>query len=449
MMRGLMRAPILILCVLLICLPGAARAQGQVTAGPGSPGVPAPPGGAASATAATGALKVFLDCKNTPCYHDYVKTEIAFVDYVTIRESADVHVLVTSLHTGAGGREFAFKFIGQGPFQGVNDEVLFATLPTDTEELSRRSFVRTLKLGLVRYALHSGLGHELSVTHRPGETSQSVAPGSRSGRDPWNYWVLRARVNGSAETEASSKSHSYFGSFSANRTTAAWKLNLWASRDYRKNKYTFSDGETYTGIRESYDVSGLVIKSLTAHWSAGARAYVSRSTYENKDRVLNGAAAVEYSVFPYADSTRRQLTFQYLAGIYAYDYVDETVYGKLRETVGSHTLRASFDLKQTWGSLSADMDYSAYLHDASKNRKSASVEADVRLFKGLALNIYARTSGIHDQLYLPKGDATDEEVLARQRQLATSFRHSLRIGISYTFGSIFSNVVNTRLSNLD
>lgn len=57
-------------------------------------------------------------------------------------------------------------------------------------------------------------------------------------------------------------------------------------------------------------------------------------------------------------------------------------------------------------------------------------------------------AAIADQIYLPVGEATDEEVLARQRQLATSFRHSLHVGISDTFGSVFSNVVNTCLSNL-
>jgi hypothetical protein len=189
------------------------------------------------------------------------------------------------------------------------------------------------------------------------------------------------------------------------------------------------------------------VKSLTSHWSAGTKAFVAQSTYENKDRVLNASAAVEYNVFPYTESTRRQLTFQYVLGVTGYNYIEETVYSKTSETVGVGVFRTSFDLRQTWGSLSADLDFSLFLHDTSLNRKTLQVEGDIRLFKGFALNFNARTSGIHDQIYLPKGEATDEEVLAKQRQLATSFRRSFRVGISYTFGSIFSNVVNTRLSN--
>lgn len=82
------------------------------------------------------------------------------------------------------------------------------------------------------------------------------------------------------------------------------------------------------------------------------------------------------------------------------------------------------------------------------HRTLISVETDLRLWRGLSLNIHARASGIHDQLYLPLGDATDEEVLTRQRQLATAFRRSAFVGVSYTFGSVYSNVVNTRIGNL-
>lgn len=49
-----------------------------------------------------------------------------------------------------------------------------------------------------------------------------------------------------------------------------------------------------------------------------------------------------------------------------------------------------------------------------------------------------------DQIYLPKAGATTEEILVRQRQLATSYRYSMTFGITYSFGSIFNNVVNPR-----
>ncbi|HSK09466.1 MAG TPA: hypothetical protein VK911_07810 [Vicinamibacterales bacterium] len=427
-----------ILLVAWLAVAGTAAAQ---------PPVLETTGGTAGAGGGLDTVRVFLDCKDTPCYYDYVRVEIAYVDYVNVREAADVHVLVTSLATGAGGREFAFKFVGQGPFAGVNDEVVFVSWPTETEESVRRGFVQTLKLGLVRYVLHTGVRQQLRLHHEAPEPGIARATGVRSAHDPWDYWVLRARFNANYDSEASNSSRNVNGSFSANRTTANWKISLSTYRDARHSEYTYSDGTGYISDRTSYDLTGQAIKSLGNHWAAGGKAYVAGSTYENKDRVLNATTGVEYNFFPYADSTRRQLTLQYLVGLTSFDYLEETVFGEIEETVPSHTFRSAFDLKQTWGSLSADAHFSQYLHDRTKKRWTLSAEMDVRLFKGLALNMSGRTSSIHDQLYLPKGDASPEEILARQRQVATSYRRAVRVGVSYTFGSIFSTVVNTRLSN--
>jgi hypothetical protein len=51
---------------------------------------------------------------------------------------------------------------------------------------------------------------------------------------------------------------------------------------------------------------------------------------------------------------------------------------------------------------------------------------------------------INDQLALPRGDASLEDILLDRRRLATSYRATGNMGLSYTFGSIFSNVVNPR-----
>jgi hypothetical protein len=51
---------------------------------------------------------------------------------------------------------------------------------------------------------------------------------------------------------------------------------------------------------------------------------------------------------------------------------------------------------------------------------------------------------LRDQLYLAKGGATQEEILLQRLQLSTSYSYFVGIGLSYTFGSIFNNVVNPR-----
>ena len=51
---------------------------------------------------------------------------------------------------------------------------------------------------------------------------------------------------------------------------------------------------------------------------------------------------------------------------------------------------------------------------------------------------------MRDQLSLPRSSATDQEILLQRRELATEYQYSLSVGVSYTFGSIYNNVVNPR-----
>lgn len=68
----------------------------------------------------------------------------------------------------------------------------------------------------------------------------------------------------------------------------------------------------------------------------------------------------------------------------------------------------------------------------------------LRLFRGFSLNVNGFYSWVRDQLFLPAGAASSEEILLRQLQLETSFNYFTSIGFSYQFGSIFNKVVNPR-----
>ena len=72
---------------------------------------------------------------------------------------------------------------------------------------------------------------------------------------------------------------------------------------------------------------------------------------------------------------------------------------------------------------------------------------DVRLFKGFSISLDGSVSKRRDQLSLRRGEATSEEILVRQRELATDYAFDFGFGISYSFGSIFNNVVNPRFRN--
>jgi hypothetical protein len=72
------------------------------------------------------------------------------------------------------------------------------------------------------------------------------------------------------------------------------------------------------------------------------------------------------------------------------------------------------------------------------------VELSINVLKGLSVHLNGNYSRIRDQLSLPAEGASKEEVLMELQQLATGYAFSLRMGLSYRFGSVYSNVVNPR-----
>ena len=121
-----------------------------------------------------------------------------------------------------------------------------------------------------------------------------------------------------------------------------------------------------------------------------------------------------------------------------------TFYNKIHEHLFNENLSGTFEIKEKWGSASATLEGSNYFHDFAKNRLALHCDITFRLFEGFSLNLHGLISGIHDQLSLPKEYATEEEVLLHQRELATQYDYFAFIGLRYTFGSIYSNVVNPR-----
>jgi hypothetical protein len=67
-----------------------------------------------------------------------------------------------------------------------------------------------------------------------------------------------------------------------------------------------------------------------------------------------------------------------------------------------------------------------------------------RIFKGFSVSYSMSYGFVHDQIGLPKGEATDEDVLLSLRQLQTDYTMWAYFSLSYTFGSIYNNVVNPR-----
>ena len=389
----------------------------------------------------TEGIRVFLDCP-AKCDEDFLRQEITVISYVRDRQDADVHVLVTSQPTGGGGLEYTVQFIGLRRFADVEHTLKYVASQTSTADERRRGLAEVLKRGLVRYVADSPLADRISITYLP-EAPASPEQATRAD-DPWNLWVFRTTFLGTFNGESSNTGRSIRMDASASRTSEQWKLSFSTAANYRNDVFQLDVDETFRSITKEFGFDGLVVKSLTEHWSAGAVAHASSSTFLNYDLRTRVAAGPEYNLFPYSASTAKLLTMQYTLGISSFDYREETIYGVTSERLPDHRLGVLFTLLQPWGTAGAEASFSQFLTEPGKNNLNVIGQANIRLTKGFSVNAFVSVSRPRDQLYLPKGGATPEEILVRQQQLATTYRYSMVFGFTYTFGSIFNNVVNPR-----
>ncbi len=264
--------------------------------------------------------------------------------------------------------------------------------------------------------------------------------------DKWDHWVFRISGNGWFQGEEFYKSRSLNGTLSARRVTEALKLGISVYGNHQNNKYDIGD-RIISSSSNSKGLDTYGIFSITDHWSFGAEFNPWSSTYSNRDLALGSSVSLEYNIFPYSQSTHKQLRIEYELIHNYFDYHEETIYGKTTESVFSHSLGATLEVVQPWGSGEIAVQGSHFLQYIKRNRLQAWGEMSLRVVEGFSVEFYGNVSRIRDQISLPKGDASDEEVLLRMRQMETSYSYYTSIGISYTFGSIYNNIVNPRFGD--
>ncbi len=384
------------------------------------------------------AIKVFLDMRGG--WTEHIKREIPFINYVRDRKQAQVYIMETRRSTGAKGSEYTITLIGQKEFKSINDTLVYVSKATDTDVMTRSNVIKAIKKGLMRYVEKSPLAEFITIKYNLKSKPTDVI-------DKWNYWVFSTRLSSDMSKRSTRDEYELDGSFSADRVTPELKTSFYLSSEYDHKKYIFSDSTTYTSISKSQNFSGLIVKSLNQHWSVGAYTSARSSYYSNTKFSAEFAPALEFNVFPYSVSTRREFRFLYKASYRNIYYEEETIYSKMHENLFYESLSASFQLKERWGSLWGSLEGSHYFHDVSKFSLSVSGSMNVRLFEGFSMDIKAGYSAIRNQLALRKGGATETEIFLHQKEIANNYRLYADIGFRYTFGSIYSNVVNPRFGN--
>ncbi len=416
-----------LIAALALCLAGPAHAQQA----------PAPNGSRP---------RVYFDCQGPRCDLDYYRTEIAWVTWVRDAADAQVHVIVVSTDTGAGGRAYEMDFQGRNGFTAYRDHIVYSSAPTDTERETLDGMTHALGLGMARFANAAGFRGIVRLEGAgAGETElEAGLVSAEEVEDPWDLWAFRIGGNGNVEEEATTESLRLNGNVSASRVTPTWKLNYSGRVNLQRQEYERSDSTRLVVRRTDWNLDALMVYSVADHWSFGIHSTAARLTRYNQDLRANVVPAVEFSVFPYEEATRRSLTVYYEVGPAYRNYIDETIYDKMAETRWEQSVQVRYSQRETWGDASVALEGSHFLDDVDQHNVSLRGGLSLRITRGLSLDVNANASWVRDQIYLSAEGETDEEILLSLRQRSTDFTIGASVGFSYQFGSIFNNVVNNR-----
>ena len=383
---------------------------------------------------------LYLDCGF--CDFNYIREELPFVNYVRDPNNADIHIFVTRTPLVRGGSEHEFSFLGLRNFSSISFDLTYQSGRDATSSEIRDDINKVLQSGLMPYLAQSSKSHFFQIDY----DEEAIRAGQQEAiEDPWNYWVFEAYLGAvTLGLESNRKDFNSRWGIWADRVTEDWKLRFRPYFNYTLVEIQRDDEDDVLSTVQRHGIDSYAIKSLNQHWSAGLFAtYLTRDDRNIRHRVEVNPG-VEYSFLPYREASRRAITLQYQVGYTYAQYFEETIFGVTRQNLFNQQLRGSVNIQQPWGNLSGGIIGSHYLHDADLRRAIFFGSISVRIREGLSLNFSTNFQMIQDQLSLPAGDASLEDILLQRRELATDYSLSTSVAITYTFGSDFANIVNTR-----
>jgi hypothetical protein len=382
-------------------------------------------------------LNVFLNCNF--CDQSYIKQNLEHAEFVRDQNYADVYLFFTNQRNGSGGRVYEIDIVGQNKFKEFKDKIIFSTNSNNTSDEVRALMLKNIRLGLIRYWVKEGLQDKISISIKRSKPEELVKE-----KDPWNNWIFELEARGNFNGhETYSKRNLNFNT-SARRITEKNKFIFRLRYGNDESIYKFDGNPDQVYNNSNKNITLYNVFSINSHWSAGIFSWAGCSDYSNKDLYITLAPAIEYNFFDYKESFKKQITLAYRLGYNYTNYTETTVFGKNDEYLWNHSLSLKASVRQVWGNINGSVRYESYLHDTALNQFSFNLGARVRLFKGFSFNVGGNYNITNNQINLPAGNLTVEEILLQQQQIKSGYNYRFNIGFSYTFGSMFNTVVNPR-----
>lgn len=390
-------------------------------------------------------ITLFLDCGS--CDLNYIKQNTREVNYTVDPLRAQVHVLVSTRRLDSGGTMYIFDFIGKQSFDGDRFTIDALITPQSTPLEAQEKINRTLQMGLVVFLVQNDQEEAFELTYKNlGQEGQARDSSEAEAEKEkfWDRWIYEvfSSLNWNKESFRGTLDFRY--GLGMNFVTEEWRIRFNPNFFYQERYVQNGDSEI-TFTRRNNTVSSAFIRSISDHWSAGIFYNWNQNTYSNIRYSHWLTPALEYSIFPYKDAVTREFTIAYRLGFADQAYYEETIFLKMAERLLRQSLEMRLNLREPWGNINVALSGANFFQDFHKNRLTLETNFNVRVLKGLSFNLGADYRLVNDQISLPRGNATLEEILLGQRQLATNFQSEVNFGLRYTFGALFNNVVNTRL----
>jgi len=384
-------------------------------------------------------LKIFLDCDR--CDDDYIKQNLGNVQFVRDQNLGEVHLFFVTQRNGSNGISYDVEFIGKNEFDGQKSKLSFSTDTNMTDDDIRKRVLENIKLGLVQFWIAKGTIENISVSvPSPQNEEEKVEE-----KDPWNYWVFSLGARGFFDGQESNSFSNLNFNLSASRVTEKNKFSF--RTGYSENKSTFKFGdEEIVNINNNKFLNVSDVISINQHWSYGAFARLGSSTFSNRKFYWSLKPAIEYNFFKYEESAKKQLTISYRNGVVFNDYIERSIFGKNSEYLWEHNFVLGGRIQQEWGSINSEASFNQYLHDTTLNSLGFFLGTSIRVFKGFNFNVSGNYRITRNQVNLPAGDVSLEELLLQQQQLQSGYNYFVSVGFNYRFGSIYNTIVNPRFN---
>ncbi|MBA3647085.1 MAG: hypothetical protein H0W62_00805 [Chitinophagales bacterium] len=380
-------------------------------------------------------LKIFID--GIPDWQDYVKVKMWYADYVRDPKLSQVQVVISLQPTASGGQRYSLFFLGRERFDGKNDTLSYTAALENTKRQTRDELTNVIMMGLMPYFALNGQGKYFGFEYT------DMQQRAQKSFDKWNYWIFTLEVNPDIAVDASGTGIAGDAVVSAARVTDDWKIRFTGDAIIDYNSFK-TDTLTYKSTELIKLLNSLVVKSVNDHWSLGAEAGYYSSSFSNISSQFQAAVGGEYDLFPYNQSVNHLLTFRYRLQPFYTLYNDTTIYNKTGEFLLNHIFDATYTRVERWGNFIFDFTAKEYVNHPDQFRLDIVGAIEVRLAQGLFLNLLGNYSYIRNQRDISNVGLSPEEIVLQHRELQTNYSYGLTVGISYTFGAIYNNIVNPR-----